>query len=135
MFAVYATYFWYKCSVTIATKHVIQELNWKQQQIINYQQSNGSNIQQLNSSIEAIATSRLATSLDIFFRNIWCNPDVMELRSLLRWWQAITVLSHHSLNFTWSPKKEGSICSVTVAYEARHAGIELKTTTNNKSST
>ena len=54
-----------KCSVTVATKYVIQELNWKQPQIINNENNNGSNILQLRTSVEAIAPSRLAASMEM----------------------------------------------------------------------
>ena len=66
---------------------------------------------------------RLVASLFVFFCDIWCNPDVMERRSLLRWWQTITATSHHLLNFVSSLKKEGSICNVTMA--TKHVTQEL----------
>ena len=58
------------CSVTVAAKHIIQELNWKEPQKINYQDYNSSNTQQLNSSVEAIAMRRLTASLDMSFCGI-----------------------------------------------------------------
>ena len=68
----------------VATKQVIQqlELNWKQPQIIYYQDSNVVNIQQLelfNSGDHH--ESRLAVSRDLSFCDIWCSAHVIVLRN------------------------------------------------------
>ena len=90
--------------------------NWigKEPQTINYQNNTSINMkqtQQINRGDRLETASRITGH---FLVRYLVEPDVMERRSLLRWWQTITATSCHSLtklHFVKRRRREAYVAS------------------------